>query len=256
MTGKGSGALTILTYHSLDTSGSVVSVAPDAFADQISCLADLGFRGIALREAVAHRAATGSWPAQAVVVTFDDGYANFYDVAWPVLMRHGFTATLFLVTRHVGGVNDWAPPPSGLGARAMLSWQQAAELSASDVEIAAHTQTHPNLLQLSPAAVADEIVASRGDIETRLEQPVESFAYPFGRVSAAAEKIVQREFRAACTTVLRRARDDGLARLPRIDAYYLRSVDTLRRLLKGQLDGTLRLRRWGRWAREAIVGVG
>ena len=247
-----SSAIAILTYHSLDTSGSVVSTAPRTFADQIARVADLGFRGISLREAVAHRAATGSWPRQRVVLTFDDGYANVYDLAWPNLLRYGFTATLFLVTQHVGGWNDWEPPPAGLGARPMLSWQQVAELSATGMEIAAHTQTHRNLLELSAADAAGEIVASRTDIESHLQQSVESFAYPFGRNSAAVEEIVRREFRAACTTVLRRARHDVLTRLPRIDAYYLRSPDLLRRLLTGQLDRYLTLRRWGRAVRQAL----
>ncbi len=247
-----SSAIGILTYHSLDTSGSVVSTAPGRFADQIACVADLGYRGITMREAVAHRAATGSWPPQRVVLTFDDGYASVYELARPILLRYGFTATLFLVTRHVGGWNDWEPPPAGLGARPILSWQQVAELSAAGMEIGAHTRTHRNLPELPAAAAAGEIVASREEIESHLHQPVESFAYPFGRRSAALEEIVRREFRAACTTVLRRARHDALTRLPRIDAYYLRSPDRLRRLLNGQLDRYLTLRRWGRALRHLI----
>ena len=252
MRADGSSAIGILTYHSLDSSGSLVSTAPRRFADQIGCIADLGYCGITLREAVAHRAATGSWPPQRVVLTFDDGYANVYEIAWPTLTRYGFTATLFLVTQHMGGWNDWEPPPARLGARAMLSWRQVAELSAAGMEIAAHTRTHRNLLELSAAAAADEIVASRKDIESHLQQPVESFAYPFGRKSAAVEEIVRREFRAACTTVLCRARHDVLTRLPRIDAYYLRSPDLLRRLLNGQLDRYLMFRRWGRAVRRVL----
>ncbi len=250
MHAEGSLTIAILTYHSLDQSGSVISVAPRTFASQIACLADSGFRGITLREAVAHRDDTGSWPARRVVLTFDDGYANFADVAWPILLNHGFAATLFLVTGHAAGWNDWAPPPKGFGTQAMLSWQQVAELAASGIEIAAHTRTHQNLVSLSPAALADEIVGSRRDIEDHVQQPVDSFAYPFGRMSLEAEALVRSEFRAACTTVLRRARQDTPTRLPRIDAYYLDSVDRLRRLLTGQLDRYLAVRRWGRWLRD------
>lgn len=251
-----SGAITILTYHSLDTSGSVVSVTPRAFADHIACIADLGFRGITLREAVAHRAASGAWPAQRVVLTFDDGYATVYDVARPILLQYGFTATLFLTTQHVGGSNNWAPPPAGLGARPMLLWEQVVELAASGMEIGAHTRTHPHLVAQSPAVLADEIAGSRRDIEDRLQRTVDSFAYPFGRATAPAEAIVRREFRAACTTVLRRARDDAGTRLPRVDVYYLRSQEVLRRLLNGRLDGYLALRRWGRAVRATLPGVG
>jgi peptidoglycan/xylan/chitin deacetylase (PgdA/CDA1 family) len=251
----GSSAIPILTYHSIDTSGSVISVTPCAFAEQMACVADLGFCGIALREAVAHRTATGAWPAQCVVLTFDDGYANITDVAAPTLLRYGFTATVFLVTQHVGLSNDWAPPPAGLGPRAMLSWQQVADLAAAGIEIAAHSRTHRNLPSLSADAIADEVSGSRRDIECRLQGPVDSFAYPFGCVTAAAEAIVRREFRAACTTVLRRAQHDAFARLPRVDAYYLRSVDAVRRLLNGQLDRYLAFRRCGRLIRQFLTDV-
>ena len=252
---EGSATIAILTYHSLDPSGSVISVAPRTFASQIACLADSGFRSITLREAIAHREASGLWPAHRVVLTFDDGYANFADVAWPVLLNYGFTATLFLVTGHAAGWNDWAPPPKGHGAHAMLSWQQVAELAAGGIEIGAHTRTHRNLASLSAAAVADEIVGSRRDIEEHLQQPVDSFAYPFGRTSPEAEALVRSEFRAACTTVLSRARQDVSTRLPRVDAYYLSSVDNIRRLLNGRLDHYLSLRRWGRWVRESLIAT-
>jgi peptidoglycan/xylan/chitin deacetylase (PgdA/CDA1 family) len=246
------GPIVILTYHSLDASGSAISLAPHVFEDHMKRLNDLGFRGIALREAVAHLAATGSWPADRVVLTFDDGYANFYEIGYPILSRYNFKATLFLVTQHVGGWNDWETAPKGLGRQSILSWSQVVELAAAGIEIGAHTRTHPNLCDLPDGTVADEIVAARKDIESHVAQAVESFAYPFGRVSAAAEDVVRREFRAACTTELRRANQESPTRLPRIDAYYLRSRDSLGRLLKGQLDHYLTLRRWGRMVRASF----
>ncbi|MFQ5667863.1 MAG: polysaccharide deacetylase family protein [Candidatus Binatia bacterium] len=216
-------------------------------------LADRGFRGISLREAVSHREAHGSWPTRCAVLTFDDGYANVFDVAVPALAQHGFTATVFLVTGHVGGRNDWAPPPAGLGTQPMLSWEQVAELSAAGMEVGAHTRTHPDLQRLSAAAAKEEIVTCRADIESRLQQPVESFAYPFGRVSPASSAIVRREFHTACTTVLRRAGPDGSHSLPRVDMYYVRSVHTFERLLSGRLDGYLAVRRWGRLVRPILT---
>ncbi len=248
------GALPILTYHSLDTSGSVVSVAPRVFADHMACLADLGVKGMTLRAAVACRHRTGSWPAGSVVLTFDDGYANLYGFGLPVLAQRGFTATVFLVTRHVGGRNDWAPLPAGLGTHAMLSWQQVAELSAAGMEIGVHTRTHPDLRRLCTPAVEEEIVAARREVEERLHQRVESFAYPFGSVSRAAQAIAQREFRAACTTVLKRAEAEPEHELPRVDAYYIQSTGALQRLVHGQLDRYLTLRRWARAAHRGLPG--
>lgn len=245
-------ALPILMYHSLDSSGSVVSVAPRDFADGMAALAHLGYRGITLRKAAAHRQAHGTWPDRCVVLTFDDGYANFHEVALPVLTRHGFAATVFLVSGHVGGQNDWEPPLAQLGVCPMLSWGQVGELSAAGMEIGAHTKTHPDLAQLSPQAAQDEIVAARAEIEEHMGRRVESFAYPYGSLNGVARQIVAREFQAACTTVLKRADREPLHELPRIEMHYIRSRRTLERLLNGELDRYLAVRRWGRVMRQTL----
>ncbi|MGE0126733.1 MAG: polysaccharide deacetylase family protein [Blastocatellales bacterium] len=246
-------SLAVLTYHSLDTSGSVVSVAPQAFADQMSALAEAGFRGVSLREALSHREARGAWPERSVALTFDDGFANFYDEAAPALAQHGFAATVFVISGYVGKRNDWEPPPAGLGLREMLSWRQISEMSAAGIEIGAHTRNHKDLRQLSTAEAQEEIGGSRAEIEDCLGQPVESFAYPFGHVSPASLEIVRREFRAACTTELRRASAEALHELPRVDMYYLRTPRQLSRLLEGRLDRYLAVRRLGRLARAALT---
>jgi peptidoglycan/xylan/chitin deacetylase (PgdA/CDA1 family) len=244
--------LAILMYHSVDTSGSVISVAPQDFANQMRCLSRLGFRGITLREAVAHYGARGSWPEGCVVLTFDDGYENFYLSAYPELNKYGFAATVFVVSQHMGGVNDWAPPPPGLGTRAMLSWQQAIDLCSKGVEIGAHTRTHTDLRRLSREAARDEILSSRLEIEKHLRRPVESFAYPFGWYNRESLEIVKGGFQSACTTSLRQARVDALHKLPRVDMYYIRSERRLRRLVGGSLDSYLCLRRWGRAVRQVF----
>ena len=239
-------SMAILAYHSLDSSGSVVSVTPQAFADQMATLADLGYRGITLRDAVAHRQTHGCWPVESVVITFDDGFANVYERGLPVLSHHGFSATVFLVSAFVGRYNEWETPPARLGRCAVVSWCQARELANAGWELGGHTRTHPDLRTLGRDRVEQEIVEGKHEIEAQLDRPVETFAYPYGRVTADAASIVSREFRAACTTVLRRASDEALHRLPRVDAYYIRSPRRLRKIVQGRLDGYLTLRRWGR----------
>jgi peptidoglycan/xylan/chitin deacetylase (PgdA/CDA1 family) len=243
-------AFTILTYHSLDTSGSVISTAPQRFVEQMRCLAQLGVRGISLREALTAREATGRWPQRSIGLTFDDGYANLYEHALPELSRHGFTATVFLITDHVGGQNDWAPLPPGLSRLPMLSWAQVRELAALGIETGAHTRTHPDLGKLSEDEVTRELTGAQTEIAERVGQAAESFAYPFGSTSAVALRVAARQFRTACTTVLRRASNEPLYQLPRIDMYYIRKPRDLSRLLQGKLDRYLALRRWGRLARE------
>lgn len=245
--------VSILTYHSLDASGSVVSVAPQDFADQMVYLADEGLRGVSLHEAVAHREHNGSWPQRSVVLTFDDGFSNFYDSALPVLTRYGFTATVFIITNYMGGRNDWAQPPIGLGSQPILSWQQAADISAAGIEIGSHTATHPDLRRCTSVQVRHELDCSRAMIEDHLGLLPESFAYPYGGVSRASQQLAANEFRAACTTELRRANGDSFSLLPRIDMHYFRSLRRFKQLLSGQLEQYLAIRRWGRIARRMIV---
>ncbi len=244
--------LTILTYHSLDVSGSVISVAPNVFGEHMACIAELGLRGITLSEAVAYRTDHGAWPDNAVVLTFDDGYLNFYDEAVSTLVRHCFSATLFVVSGHVGGLNDWAPPPAGLGTRPLLTWDQLGELATAGMDIGSHGKTHADLRQLDQTQLAREIIGSRTDIEARLGRPVETFAYPFGSVGESARAVVQSEYRAACTTVLKRVAREPLCELPRVDMYYIRSRGRLEALLRERLDGYLAIRRWGRAIRARL----
>ncbi len=246
--------LAILAYHSLDTSGSVVSVSPQLFAKQMAVVAELGFRGVSLREAVAEHSAKGSWPDQTVVITFDDGFASLHEHAHAILSRYEFTATVFLVADYVGLTNDWETPPGGLGQRPLLTWSQIEKLHCAGWEIGAHTRTHPDLRRLSGVQVEDEIAGSRRDLERRLGQTVQSFAYPYGLFDERGERIVAREYEAACTTRLQRAGSEALSRLSRIDAYYLSDPDRVRRLLSGQLDGYLTFRRWGRRVRRVVAG--
>jgi peptidoglycan/xylan/chitin deacetylase (PgdA/CDA1 family) len=245
--------MSILTYHSIDFSGSVVSCAPEEFADQMTYLSDEGFRGVSLREAVTHRQRHDSWPEKSVALTFDDGFANFYERALPVLVKHNFAATVFVISGHVNGLNDWAAPPAALGKQEMLSWRQTAELVASGIEVGSHTRTHPDLRRCGLEKARLEMNESRKEIEDHLGSKVESFAYPYGGMSPALRTLAANEFSAACTTQLRRANSDPLESLPRIDMYYISSQHKLQRLLNGDLDRYLTVRSVGRTIRGALT---
>ncbi len=243
----------ILTYHSIDDSGSVVSVAPKTFAAQMKSLSENGYRGISMREAVAHFNKQGRWPQRCAALTFDDGFANFYEEAMPELARYGFSATVFVISGHMDGRNDWAEPPASLGWRDMLSWKQVRELAALGIEIGAHTRTHPDLRNLSDARLQEEVAGCCAEINDYIGQKVESFAYPFGYLNSSAQDAVARAVRSACTTELRRASDDPLHLLPRVDMYYLQSPRQLPLLVEGKLDGYLTIRRWGRAVKQTLT---
>lgn len=238
--------LPILAYHSLDDSGSVISVTPATFARQMTILAEVGFRGLALREAVALRKQHGVWPARAAAITFDDGYKNLLEHALPVLARHGFSATIFLVSQFVGRHNDWESPPAGFGRRATLDWTEVRKLANAGIEIGAHTRTHPDLRSVDDETLERELAGSQGELQEGLGAPVRSLAYPYGGAGEREFRAAARLFDAAVTTVLSRAGDEPPERLPRLDVYYLSDEARFRRAIAGKLDYYLALRRWGR----------
>ncbi len=112
----------------------------------------------------------GSLPDRPVVLTFDDGYADFHSQAMPLLDRYDFTATLFVTT---GWVRDAKGSPDRPPPGPMLSWTQIEEALSAGIEIAAHSHTHPQLDQLSPARLRHELATGKSVLEDRLGIPAD-----------------------------------------------------------------------------------
>lgn len=111
--------------------------------------------------------------SKSVVITFDDGYRDFYSQAFPELSRHGFTATVFLPTAFIG---DGAISFKG---KRCLTWAEVRELKQHGIDFGSHTVTHPQLRQLSAPDIRREVTDSRQTIEEKLGGAVDSFAYPY-----------------------------------------------------------------------------
>ncbi|HEY7143783.1 MAG TPA: polysaccharide deacetylase family protein [Streptosporangiaceae bacterium] len=213
-------AIPILMYHQIagpaDTA-SRLAVSPGAFASQLDSLRAGGYTAITAGQLASVLAGDGSGlPSRPVVLTFDDGFADFHAVALPLLSRYGFAATVFVTT---GWIADAGPRYSaGRRPGPMLSWSQVAEAASAGMEIAAHSHAHPELDQLRRANLALELVLSKDLLEDRLNRPVPGLAYPFGYSSALVRRMASESgYRYACavanTTV--RAQPDLLA-LPRL----------------------------------------
>lgn len=251
---RGGGELPILTYHSLDDSGSVISVTPSVFAEQMRALHEAGIRTLSL-PAATEALRGGRVPAKVVVLTFDDGFENFYEHAYPVLRRYGFAATNFLVTDYCGKDNSWPTQPAHVERRPLLRWAQVREMSEAGIAFGAHSRTHPDLTRVSSGEAEEEIVASKRAIEQFLERPVESFAYPYGAYDEAVKRLTAAHFPLACSTKLDFATPaSDLLALERLDMYYLRHPRLFRRLLSGEVRTYIRLRRLAREVRPMLVG--
>lgn len=213
----------ILTYHSLDDSGAVTSVAPGDFVQHMRLLSRRGFTGISLSQLLDGWERKIVLPARPVVLTFDDGFANLLHHAAPLLSELKFSATLFVVSGRCGQTNDWPDQASGIPRLPLLTWDELAQLANAGWEIGAHTVTHRRLTALSIEEAQHEILNSKSTIEHRIGRPVTTFAYPFGLMNKASRECVRGNFRAACSVDFgTTSPQDKRDALPRLDVYYLR----------------------------------
>jgi len=193
----------ILLYHSISEEATpqfrTWALPSRTFAAQMACLHDHGYTPITVTQfATAMTDSRVQLPDRPVVLTFDDGFADFYTGALPVLQRHGFAATLYITTGFVGDTSRWLHR-EGEGRRPMLTWSQIAEIQGNGVECGAHTRTHPELDTLSPAAARDEILQSKVELEQHLGRQVMTFAYPHGYHQATVRGVVQQAgYTSAC----------------------------------------------------------
>ena len=192
----------ILAYHSISSHASrrfkPFTVAPQMFDAQLAYLADHSYSPITISGLVAAMDGRVALRNRPVVLTFDDGFADFYTTALPALRRYRFSATLYIVTGYIGQTSRWLQP-EGEGNRPMLTWQQIAEVCADGIECGAHTHTHPKLDSISPDQVRTEIQESGAHLRHHLKTDILSFCYPFGYYSSAVRRLVQEAgFTSAC----------------------------------------------------------
>lgn len=218
----------ILTYHSIDDSGSPISVSPQAFAAHARFLASGRIRVVDLATIAALPEGEGE-SEDIVAITFDDGFASFATQAWPLLREHGLPATLFVVTDRAGGTNAWdAAPGSSIPTLPLLRWEDLGRLAGEGLALGAHGRTHASLPGLSRERLEDEVRGSRDRILAETGRAPSAFAYPFGEVDPAAADSARAAFSCAVTTRFGLlARGDDAHLLPRLDAYYFRSNERL-----------------------------
>lgn len=181
----------ILMYHHVrvnpdpaDSIGERLSVEPEDFEAQMSFLARNGYRTVSLRDIDTLKPGQG----RPVIITFDDGYANFYETAYPILRRYGFTAAIYVIT-------DLAD------CRGHLTWEQIRELAGRGMVIGSHTVGHPDLTAVSARELRAQLVESRSRLELMLDKQVLDFSYPSGAFNSMVEAAVRHAgYKTAVTT--------------------------------------------------------
>ncbi len=215
----------IITFHSIDSSGSLLSYPPAAFGDLV--------RSIAASQLPVRDLPTllQSETARGVAITFDDGMASVFHEALPILKDFGLQAHLFLTTGAVARDNRWPTQPASAPVFPMLDWNQIEVCHAAGICIECHTVSHSDLRALGDRELEDECAAADETIVRRLGRRPQYFAYPYGFSDERTRRFVRGRYRAGVTNRLRPLRpDDDSAALPRIDSYYLRSALLYRRI--------------------------
>ncbi len=209
----------ILTYHSIDSSGSPVSLSEQVFRAHARFLGSGRVKVVPLADLP-----TVPDEQDAVALTFDDGFLNFVTTGLPVLTGLGLPATIFVVSDAAGGTNAWGGREApGIPTLPLMGWQDLRAAVRAGFEIGAHTRTHADLTTVSPAQVEDEIAGCVERIFAELGQRPRRFAYPYGAVNDAVAAVAREAFDQSVTTELRLfAPGDDAALLPRLDAWYFR----------------------------------
>lgn len=190
----------ILMYHQIkhapkDKALRSLCVSPEKFEKQVKFLLQRGFRTISLDQLIGAKDRDSKNPRKTFVITFDDGCLDNYTNAFPILLKYGLAATVFVVSDYMGAMKRWG---TCKGTR-LMTWGQAREMSKHGISFQSHTCTHPDLTKLDHNSALPELKDSRKKIEDALGVPVWHFAYPFARYDERTIELVKEVgYRSAC----------------------------------------------------------
>ncbi len=167
----------ILMYHYVselppdaDVYRRDLTVSPDAFEAQLQYLGDAGYHPITLTDLYLNLTEGYPLPEKSIVLTFDDGYRDAYEVVFPTLLDRGFPATFFVLAT-----------PAHQESEEHLTWAQVTEMSEAGMSIQAHGRDHVDLRGRSYDFLVYQILGIREAVEYHTGQVPRFFCYPSGR---------------------------------------------------------------------------
>lgn len=173
-------SLPILMYHHIrdfndpgDQAGITLSVSPTDFNKMLDLIEEKDYNTITFRDIL-----EGNVPDKSVILTFDDGYENFYENAYPELLRRGLKAVSYIIVNNIG-------------KKSYLNESQIIEMSNSGIEIGSHTLSHPDLSKSSESTIKKEILNSKTSLESKIGKKIYSICYPAGKYNEAVLNYVR-----------------------------------------------------------------
>jgi len=213
--------LPILMYHRIAPSGSDLTkpyrITPSEFEKQMQYLHGEGYRTVSFEAWYAAVKLNKPLPGKTIILTFDDGYLDFYQYAFPVLEKYKLGAYVFIVTDNVGQFNEW---DQRLGEKVpLMNWGQIAELNNEGIGFGSHGSNHRPLTALNSEQLACQFLNSLNALRKNLGTTINSIAYPYGDYDPVVKHIA-----GACGYTFALTCDNGkcgkysqLLALPRIE---------------------------------------
>ncbi len=167
-----------------------LSVTPDAFREQMAYLAENGFETIDLYDLSLAITGKKDLPEKPIILTFDDGYRDNYENAFPILQEYGFSGTFFVVTQPIDDKNE-----------NYLSWDMVKEMANAGMRFEPHSKTHADLSGREKEYIIYEVLGSQETIAAHTGHAPRYFCYPGGRYDANTIKVIaDLDFWGAVTT--------------------------------------------------------
>lgn len=182
----------IIYYHRIgpfQNGITKLAVEPENFEKQVAWLDKMGFTAITADKLGKIVRGEERKKGRMVCITFDDGYMDTYTYALPILKKHSFTASFFIVTDFVGRKDEFNSVP-GLNHMGLMSWSHIIDVHKNGMEIGSHSATHSVLKDLDPESLKNEIVVSRQKIEAAIAAPISTFSYPKGKYDEITKQSV------------------------------------------------------------------
>jgi peptidoglycan/xylan/chitin deacetylase (PgdA/CDA1 family) len=190
LTVKGYQTVPVLTYHKFSPSKTdKMTVTGSAFEEQMKFLKDRGYHVITLNQLFDFLDFKIQIPKKSVVITIDDGWRSTYEIAYPILKKYGYPATLFVYTALI------------TGSKQTLNWDLINEMADNGIDLQCHTRTHRKLTALASKesfkeyfeAIEKEFLDAAKTIKMRTSREVRYIAYPFGEINHLGVALLKKQ---------------------------------------------------------------
>ncbi|MGL5059727.1 MAG: sulfotransferase [Microcoleus sp.] len=179
--------LPILAYRCISV-GGLNKVTTQDFERQLQYLKNQGYYSASWQDWHRAKRDRTPLPGKAVLITFDGGYLDFFNCAFPLLKRFNFTATVFLVAESVGKTNSWEKAESE--EMQLMEWTQIRQLRDAGIEFGSMSATYQPLTALSVTEIVREGATSRAILERGVGKSMRCFAYPYGKSDRIVEHLL------------------------------------------------------------------